>query len=119
MQTIGNGKVSSEISKINANFSSLDTSKITYFSDTTAGWASKTTLMSTADVFYIYTDYQTIVEGTSTTYIAGIKIGDGTTYVVDLPFVSSVTSQEKNFWNNKVTCYLDANNAETLVFSKN
>ena len=60
MQTIGNGKVSSEISKINSNFSSLDTSKITYFSDTSANWATKTTLVSTANVFYIYTDYETI-----------------------------------------------------------
>ena len=116
MQTIGNGKVSSEISKVNANFSFLDTSKITYFSDTTANWATKTSLISTAGVFYIYTDYQIINQGSSVTNVAGVKIGDGTTYVVDLPFVT-VSQSEKEFWNNKVRCYLSSLNSENLIFT--
>ena len=118
MQTIGNGKVSSEISKVNANFSFLDTSKITYFSDTTANWATKTSLVSAANVFYIYTDYQTITQGSSTINIAGVKIGDGNAYVVDLPFVT-VSQAEKEFWNNKVRCYMDTTfvNSENLIFT--
>lgn len=59
---------------------------------------------------------------TRTVYVPGIKIGDGSAYVVDLPFVN-VTSEQINFWNNKVNCYLepeiieDGNN-ETLIFTR-
>lgn len=88
MQTIGNGKVSSEIGKINSNFSSLDTSKITYLSNTQAYWDAQTTLVSSANVLYIYTDHSTVTQGTTTINVPGIKIGDGTTLVVNLPFVS-------------------------------
>ena len=59
------------------------------------------------------------------------KIGDGTSYLIDMPFnddvmsrhvadsVIHISSTERTFWNNKVTCYLDVNNLENLVFSKN
>ena len=55
-------------------------------------------------------------------YVPGIKIGDGSAYVVDLPFVN-ITSEQVNFWNNKVNCYLeteltDEGNNETLVFTR-
>ena len=110
VQTIGNGRVSLEINKINTNFSSLDTSKITYYSDTSENWATKTSLISIADVLYIYTN--------STLQVIGIKMGDGTSYVVDLPFIS-VTPEERNFWNNKVRCYLSASDTENLIFTTN
>ena len=54
-----------------------------------------------------------------------IKIGDGTSYLIDLPTVNglSVSEAEKLFWNNKITCYLVAIDEEdihenNLVFSK-
>lgn len=109
VQTIGNGQVSSEINKINTNFSSLDTLKLTYYSDTSANWATKTSLVSVADVLYVYTDNSGVV---------GVKMGDGTSYVVDLPFIT-ITSAERDFWNNKVRCYLSALDTENLVFTTN
>ena len=56
----------------------------------TAYWDSQPTLVSLQDVLYVYSDY-------------GIKIGDGTTYLADLPFYSVwVTESEKTYWNDKV-----------------
>ena len=79
---------------------------------------------------YIYSDARSYEEEytennetlTRTVYVPGIKIGDGSAYVVDLPFVN-VTSEQINFWNNKVNCYLepeliaDGDN-ETLIFTR-
>lgn len=73
--------------------------------------------------------------------LASLKIGDGTTYVQDLPFVDDaikdqllqhvgdttvhVTAQEKSFWNNKVNIddsydilYDELENGN-LIFSRN
>lgn len=110
--------IQSQVERINTSISALEVSKITYFSDTTTNWAAKTSLVSSAGVFYIYTDYETIVQGGKRINVAGVKIGDGTTYVVDLPFVT-VTTEEKQFWNNKVRCYLSSLDTENLVFTTN
>lgn len=65
----------------------------------------------------------------------GIKIGDGTTYLIDLPFLGDdtteqllsviyahisdtsihVTPEEKTFWNNKLNCVVDNGN---LIFDR-
>lgn len=53
-------------------------------------WDSQLTLLSSQDTVYVYSD-------------RGIKIGDGVTYLYELPFFSiSVTEAEKNYWNDKV-----------------
>ena len=68
------------------------------------------------------------------TYVAGIKIGDGTSYLIDLPFVTDgmttmllkhigdttihLTAAEREFWNNKISCYLDNTDSENLILSK-
>lgn len=79
---------------------------------------------------YIYSDARSYEEEytennetlTRTVYVPGIKIGDGSAYVVDLPFVN-VTSEQINFWNNKVNCYLEpelvvGGDDETLIFTR-
>ena len=50
---------------------------------------------------------------------AGIKVGDGNTSIEQLPFIDwfywdhindkniHVTSEQKKFWNNKITCKVD------------
>ena len=86
------------------------TSKLTYYSDTSENWARKTTLVSIADVLYIYTD--------NNGGVIGVKMGDGTSYVVDLPFMT-VTPAERNSWNNKVRCYLSSLDSENLIFTNN
>lgn len=96
-------------------------------SHTTAEWNQLTSLQSRKDCLYIYTDHQ-VKDGDN---IPGLKIGDGNAFVVDLPFlddiysshiadqIAHVTSADRTFWDNKVTCYIDPNQNDKLIFSKN
>lgn len=93
----------------------------------TATWNSQAQLVSQQGYIYIYSDHQQDSSGNN---IPGIKVGDGNAYLIDLPFstklidehiadaVAHITSAERDFWNNKVTCYIDDNNITRLVFSK-
>ena len=93
----------------------------------TATWNSQSQLVSQMGYIYIYSDHQQDSSGND---IPGIKVGDGNAYLIDLPFstklidehiadaVSHITAAERDFWNNKVTCYIDDNNITRLVFSK-
>ena len=98
--------------------------------DTSEHWNTQRDLIAKKDHLYVYTDY---AEGSNGTKIAGMKIGDGKAYLIDTPFVSGntdelyrhindqsihVTDEEKDFWNNKVTCFLSQGDEETLVFTK-
>lgn len=76
---------------------------------TTAEWESTPEYLSKSGCIYVYTDY---IDGVS----PAIKIGDGKSYVVDLPFFSSnVTDEEREFWNNKVSAKLNDSNPEILI----
>lgn len=110
--------------KINnyVNIGGSDYTKVYY--DTTAGWNSKAGLIAQKQVLYIYTDGDSYedVDGTIKN-LPSIKIGDGTTYLVDLPAITTniqtiqqfrehventdvhVTNQERLFWNEK--CRVD------------
>ena len=93
--------------------------------DTTANWATKTTLVSKKGTIYVYSDHDT-VDGH---YVPGIKIGDGLAFVVDLPFLDEplyehindischVSSADRDFWSNKNRVYTDVNVPETLIFT--
>lgn len=98
-------------------------------SDTTSNWASQPFLIAMKDHIYVYTDYVTLYNEP----VPGIKIGDGTSYLIDLPFVSGntrslyehitdrikhVSLEERLAWNNKVTCFMSAVDPEGLVFTK-
>ena len=103
------------------------------YCDSTAGWSTQTSLVSERGAIYIYTDKTYLAAGGTTT-APGVKIGDGLAYVVDLPFQSdligeevlqevaemsgSVTEEERQFWNHKVSAYLVAQDTENLVLSK-
>ena len=88
-------------------------------SKTTAEWNADPTLISQRNMIYIYTDYDE-VEGQK---IPAIKIGDGTSYLIDLPYTAmgsgNVTPEQIEFWNNKVRVYIDSQNQEKLVFDIN
>ena len=103
--------------------------------DTTAAWDAQPMLVAEEAAIYIYSDYQTYEDEHGNQYpIAGLKIGDGTSYLADMPFVSDtmsgtliahiadsvahVTAAERAFWNNKVSAYIDHTNNELLVLSK-
>lgn len=95
--------------------------------DNTASWNSQPQLVSQVGYIYIYSDYKQDSKGNN---IPGIKVGDGNAYLIDLPFstklidehiadaIIHITQTERDFWNNKVTCYIDDNNNTRLVFSK-
>ena len=83
--------------------------------NTTAAWDAQVHLTSQPNTLYIYTDHQIDSQGN---LIAGIKVGDGNAYLIDMPFTDEVimehindnirhiTAEERAFWNNKVSCYL-------------
>lgn len=61
---------------------------------TTEYWSSKKDLIAEKGMIYVYTDHKTIEDGDKIVYLPGLKIGDGTSYVVDLPFVNETTDQK-------------------------
>lgn len=94
---------------------------------TSAEWAGWPELVSIKGKIYVYSDHQ-IVDGVP---IPGIKIGDGTSHVVSLPFIDTVYEQhiadtqihvsdiDRIFWDNKIRCYMSTTQNETLVFTTN
>lgn len=103
--------------------------------DTTENWNRNPTLLSERGAVYIYSDYEYYEDAAGNrTPIAGLRIGDGTSYLIDLPFVNSLTAHliishvanqavhiseaERVFWNNKISAYIDPNDPEALIFSK-
>lgn len=103
--------------------------------DTTDGWNAQLNLVAEKGTIYIYSDYTYIEDEVGNrTDIAGIKIGDGTSYLIDMPFISDaatylitmhianaevhVSRAEKEFWNNKVSAYINHEDGEGLVLSK-
>lgn len=93
--------------------------------NTTAGWSAQPQLKSKAGCLYVYTDYSSV----NNQDVPGFKFGDGSSYVVDLPFSDAmdalhranttihVTAAEKEAWNNKVRCYVDPNQDDVLIFT--
>lgn len=96
---------------------------------TTEDWDSQTTLVSEADAIYIYTDHDTYDDED----LPAIKIGDGTSFLIDMPFITDhtsellnhladgdihVTIQEKTFWNNKVSCDESRITSDNLLIFK-
>lgn len=96
------------------------------YCDTTEYWNSHPELQSEKDAIYVYTDHQQMDDKD----IPGIKIGDGNAFVIDLPFIDDVyaahiansiihvTQEDKDIWNNNVTCFIDPIKGDKLVFRK-
>jgi len=82
----------------------------------TAHWNKQSKLIAQEGYLYVYRDKDIDREGR---VVAGIKAGDGTSYLIDMPFIDSlhdehlrdtvrhITDIERNFWNNKVRCYIE------------
>jgi len=100
------------------------------YRDTTAAWNAQITLVAEAGSIYVYTDYASATVDGQTVPVPGIKIGDGTSYLIDMAFAAQdiaqalaahaadttihVTAAEKQAWNNKVSVSVDG---EDLAFS--
>lgn len=96
--------------------------------DTTEGWNSQPKLIAEEGVIYIYNDYK-ILDGKP---IAGIKVGDGKAYLIDIPFTDEllyehiddvdkhVSEQDRIFWNNKLNVNDNKEvEGESLIFNRN
>lgn len=100
--------------------------ELPYTCMTTAEWNQQPPTVSESGALYIWSDYRQDEQGNN---IPGVKVGDGNAYVADLPFQDKdylahilntdihVTIEDKNFWNNKVTCYVPQNQPHTIVFT--
>lgn len=102
--------------------------------DTVYNWNVQSDLIGEKGCLYIYSDFDTIEEDGQIKEIPGMKVGDGVTYLLDLPFISDkltrlimehigntdihITPKEREFWNNKVTAYLDPEDSDNLILSK-
>ena len=103
--------------------------------DTTAAWNMMPDMVGEEGYIYVYSDHERLEDELGNViYVPGIRIGDGMAYLKDLPFLSSgladsllkhinntivhITAQERAFWNNKVSCYIDGSDNENLVLSK-
>ena len=108
----------------------------TAYYDTTANWNAQLQLIAEKAAFYVYSDKSTITdEHGRTKFVPGLKVGDGTSYLIDMPFVGDeeikalathindpdmhTTSEEKERWNNKVTAIINQEDSENLILSKN
>lgn len=85
------------------------TNKVGYvaiISKTKAEWNAEPQYMTVKDMIYVYTDYRQ--EEDPNTHeiknIPAVKIGDGTSYLIDMPFATiPITEEDIERWNNKST----------------
>ena len=87
--------------------------------NTTAGWNANPRLVASANTVYVYTDHHFTEQGQP---VPGFKVGDGTTYLIDLPFNDDlmmrhindtqihITQAEREFWNNKNRAFIAGEN---------
>lgn len=79
---------------------------VSIISKTKAEWNAEPQYVSVKDMIYVYTDYRQ--EEDPTTHeiknIPAVKIGDGTSYLIDMPFATiPITEEDIERWNNKST----------------
>lgn len=100
---------------------------------TTEHWSSLPDLVGKKSHIYVYTDYaETEIDGEMVP-VPNIKIGDGSAYLIDNPFITKsvedilnlhiednsvhISDAERDFWNEKVRCYIDPDNPENVIFT--
>ena len=108
--------------------------KIVYYSRTKDEWNADASLIAQKDVLYIYSDYKIIQKDGKQILLPGLKIGDGMTYLIDMPFVNStdsgieqlvldhinnnvihINATERNFWNNKLNYSFNEESQNLIV----
>lgn len=116
---VQNKVITKALQEMQAEISDMET--VVVFG-TTSYWDSQSQLISKENTLYVYTDGFT----KDFKNIARMKVGDGVTRLIDLPFIDVVyydhtedptihiTQKERDFWNNKVSCYTEG---ENLVFT--
>ena len=105
------------------------------YQDTKENWNIQRDMIAEKNAIYVYTNYTYLDDGIGNlTAAPAIKIGDGTSYLIDMPFVGQdvlsdwashinnnsihISENDRTFWNQKVSSFVDDNDEETLVLSK-
>lgn len=110
--------------------------------DTKAHWDSQPSLRTKANTIYVYTDAFTYTVDGQQVVVAGIKVGDGNAYLIDVAFITDylanaivelnqtvqnhlddnvrhITSAERTKWNNKINYELSEEDQELLIINRN
>lgn len=115
----------------------LQKNSLIYQSKTKEQWDADRDYISEPNVIYIYSDYKAIQkDNQEQIIIPGIKIGDGKTYLIDLPILNDtsgfqdllmdhinnniihVSMEDRNFWDNKLNFDLQQQ-SQILVLNRN
>lgn len=114
---------------------------------TTAGWNEQPSLIAERGAIYVYSDHSSAIVDGQTKSVPGIKVGDGTSYLLDMPFLDAgsgggggstdqeilniltdhinnssihVSSSDRSFWNGKTRAYVGSDQqSETLILTNN
>lgn len=88
VSSVSSGSSSDFYGQASAIQNIIDNSAHIYY-DTTARWNAQSSLISTRAAIYIYSDHRTIIVNNETKNVPGIKVGDGVSYLIDIPFIDS------------------------------
>lgn len=100
---------------------------------TSEHWNSQPDLVGKKSHIYVYSDYaETEIDG-EIVAVPNIKIGDGSAFLIDNPFISKsvedilnlhiddnsvhISETERDFWNKKVRCFIDPEDNENVIFT--
>lgn len=78
--------------------------------DTTANWNMQFDYIPTACMLVVYIDKYYYESDGQLIYVPGIKIGDGNSYLVDLPFITSYIDVKGVIYTSKTTADWEENN---------
>ena len=102
----------------------IENNKLIYYSNSKENWDLNPNFLSEKNVLYIYTNYAIVNKDNKEIAIPGLKIGDGKSYLIDLPFVNDssnfneilidhinnnvihISAYDRLFWNNKLNLTL-------------
>ena len=96
--------------------------------DTTENWNNQPTLIGERGSIYIYSDGKSMIdeETGQTVFIPRLKVGDGSAYLIDNPFIDSdirekvdtlatITQEDIDRWDEKVSAKINSADQENLV----
>lgn len=71
---------------------------------TTEHWNLQKTLIAVKGMIYLYSDFKKVTgENGKEYYIAGVKVGDGNSYLIDMPFLNSdLAAMSEHISNTKI-----------------
>lgn len=96
-------------------------------------WNNQPDLVGKKSHIYVYSDYaETEIDGEMVA-VPNIKIGDGNAFLIDNPFITKsvedilkmhiddnsvhISDDERDFWNEKIRCYINPEDPENVIFT--